>query len=156
MNYLILNLINLLESLEENSPEFNLLLEEVKIKIFSFTIKHLPFENKNLIDLYFNKFKPNKSEIFATTKNGGIIYKFYTPLRNEFNLPAYGNEGFLNVSYSIDDKTYIQKVRINSFGRVLELVDDPEEQIDYTKMNDDEFNELYNELLNEVLAIDAV
>lgn len=155
LNLLILNLINYIEFLE-CPPMIYILIKEIKIKIFGYFTENLPIFS-NEIKYNFSS-KIDYTKMLAEVEHGGIIYEYYRPVnKDDFCLPPYGTTSLLNVSFIGDDnKNYKQQVKINHAGRVLSIIGNPVEEIDFTQLSSDDSNsaydELYQSLIDEVLS----
>ena len=124
-DFLILNIINLLEINSSMSSALSLILKECKIKITRYTSLNLPIVKDNFCELEECNLKNLENEIFSD-KNGIEIKKRYYPYNNEYSLPEYGQTGIIKVVGEIitsPNKEYYQKVEIDHKGRVLRLIE---------------------------------
>ena len=123
-DFLILNIINLLEINSSMSSALSLILKECKIKITRYTSLNLPIVKDNFCELEDYNLKNLENEIFSD-ENGIEIKKRYYPYNNEYHLPEYGQTGIIKVVGKIitsPNKEYYQKVEIDHKGRVLRLI----------------------------------
>lgn len=152
-DFLILNIINLLEINSSMSSALSLILKECKIKITRYTSLNLPIVKDNFNELEEYYLKNLENEIFSNT-DGIEIKKRYIPYHNEYPMPEYGQTGIIKVIGHITtapNKEYSQKVEIDHKGRVLRLVDEPEiidKIVDNSQIN---YDDIYKTLLTQVL-----
>lgn len=152
-DFLILNIINLLEINSSMSSALSLILKECKIKITRYTSLNLPIVKDNFNELEEYYLKNLEDEIFSNT-DGIEIKKRYIPYHNEYPMPEYGQTGIIKVIGHITtapNKEYSQKVEIDHKGRVLRLVDEPEiidKIVDNSQIS---YDDIYKTLLTQVL-----
>lgn len=152
-DFLILNIINLLEINSSMSSALSLILKECKIKITRYTSLNLPIVKDNFCELEDYNLKNLENEIFSD-ENGIEIKKRYYPYNNEYSLPEYGQTGIIKVVGKIitsPNKEYYQKVEIDHKGRVLRLIGEPEiidKIINNSQIN---YDDIYKTLLTQVL-----
>lgn len=152
-DFLILNIINLLEINSSMSSALSLILKECKIKITRFASLNLPLIKDNFTELEDNYLISLEDEIFSDN-NGIEIKKRYKPHNNEFQLPPFGQTGIINIIGEIinsPNKEYRQKVEIDHKGRVLRLIGEPEiidKIVNNSSMN---YDDIYKTLLTQVL-----
>lgn len=152
-DFLILNIINLLEINSSMSSALSLILKECKIKITRYTSLNLPLVKENFIELEEGYLTSLESEIFSDT-NGVEIKKRYKPRNNEFQLPEYGQTGIITVMGEMiksPNKEYRQKVEIDHKGRVLKLVGEPEIIDRIVNNSAINYDDIYKTLLAQVL-----
>lgn len=152
-DFLILNIINLLEINSSMSSALSLILKECKIKITRYTSLNLPIVKDNFCELEDYNLKNLENEIFSD-ENGIEIKKRYYPYNNEYSLPEYGQTGIIKVVGKIitsPNKEYYQKVEIDHKGRVLRLIGEPkiiDKIVNNSQIN---YDDIYKTLLTQVL-----
>lgn len=152
-DFLILNIINLLEINSSMSSALSLILKECKIKITRYTSLNLPLVKENFVELEEGYLTSLESEIFSDI-DGVEIKKRYKPKNNEFQLPEYGQTGIITVMGEMiksPNKEYRQKVEIDHKGRVLKLIGEPEiidRIVNNSALN---YDDIYKTLLTQVL-----
>lgn len=152
-DFLVLNIINLLEINSSMSSALSLTLKECKIKITRYSSLNLPIIKDNFIELDENYLKSLENEIFSDS-NGIEIKKRYIPHNGEFCLPAYGQTGTITVIGQMSkspNKEYHQKVEIDHKGRVLNLIDEPEIIDKIVNNSSVNYDDIYKTLLTQVL-----
>ena len=152
-DFLILNIINLLEINSSMSSALSLILKECKIKITRYTSLNLPIVKDNFNELEEYYLKNLENEIFSD-KNGIEVKKRYYPYNNEYPLPEYGKTGIIKIIGHITtspNKEYCQKVEIDHKGRVLRLVDEPEIIDKIVNNSQINYDDIYKTLLTQVL-----
>lgn len=152
-DFLILNIINLLEINSSMSSALSLILKECKIKITRYTSLNLPIVKDNFCELEDYNLKNLENEIFSD-ENGIEIKKRYYPYNNEYSLPEYGQTGIIKVVGKIitsPNKEYYQKVEIDHKGRVLRLIGEPEIIDKIVNNSQINYDDIYKTLLTQVL-----
>lgn len=152
-DFLILNIINLLEINSSMSSALSLILKECKIKITRYTSLNLPIVKDNFNELEEYYLKNLENEIFSD-ENGIEVKKRYYPYNNEYPLPEYGQTGIIKIVGHIitsPNKEYCQKVEIDHKGRVLRLVDEPEIIDKIVNNSQINYDDIYKTLLTQVL-----
>ena len=152
-DFLILNIINLLEINSSMSSALSLILKECKIKITRYTSLNLPIVKDNFNELEEYYLKNLENEIFSD-ENGIEVKKRYYPYNNEYPLPEYGQQGIIKIIGHITtspNKEYCQKVEIDHKGRVLRLVDEPEIIDKIVNNSQINYDDIYKTLLTQVL-----
>lgn len=152
-DFLILNIINLLEINSSMSSALSLILKECKIKITRYTSLNLPIVKDNFNELEEYYLKNLENEIFSD-ENGIEVKKRYYPYNNEYLLPEYGQTGIIKIIGHITtspNKEYCQKVEIDHKGRVLRLVDEPEIIDKIVNNSQINYDDIYKTLLTQVL-----
>ena len=152
-DFLILNIINLLEINSSMSSALSLILKECKIKITRYTSLNLPIVKDNFNELEEYYLKNLENEIFSD-ENGIEVKKRYYPYNNEYPLPEYGKTGIIKIIGHITtspNKEYCQKVEIDHKGRVLRLVDEPEIIDKIVNNSQINYDDIYKTLLTQVL-----
>ena len=152
-DFLILNIINLLEINSSMSSALSLILKECKIKITRYTSLNLPIVKDNFCELEECNLKNLENEIFSD-ENGIEIKKRYYPYNNEYSLPEYGKTGIIKVVGKIitsPNKEYYQKVEIDHKGRVLRLIGEPEIIDKIVNNSQINYDDIYKTLLTQVL-----
>lgn len=152
-DFLILNIINLLEINSSMSSALSLILKECKIKITRYTSLNLPIVKDNFCELEECNLKNLENEIFSD-ENGIEIKKRYYPYNNEYSLPEYGQTGIIKVVGKIitsPNKEYYQKVEIDHKGRVLRLIGEPEIIDKIVNNSQINYDDIYKTLLTQVL-----
>ena len=152
-DFLILNIINLLEINSSMSSALSLILKECKIKITRYTSLNLPIVKDNFCELEDYNLKNLENEIFSD-ENGIEIQKRYYPYNNEYSLPEYGQTGIIKVVGKIitsPNKEYYQKVEIDHKGRVLRLIGEPEIIDKIVNNSQINYDDIYKTLLTQVL-----
>lgn len=152
-DFLILNIINLLEINSSMSSALSLILKECKIKITRYTSLNLPIVKDNFNELEEYYLKNLENEIFSD-ENGIEVKKRYYPYNNEYSLPEYGQTGIIKIVGHITtspNKEYCQKVEIDHKGRVLRLVDEPEIIDKIVNNSQINYDDIYKTLLTQVL-----
>lgn len=152
-DFLILNIINLLEINSSMSSALSLILKECKIKITRYTSLNLPIVKDNFNELEECNLKNLENEIFSD-ENGIEIKKRYYPYNNEYSLPEYGQTGIIKVVGKIitsPNKEYYQKVEIDHKGRVLRLIGEPEIIDKIVNNSQINYDDIYKTLLTQVL-----
>lgn len=152
-DFIILNMINLLEINSSMSSALALILKEVKIKITRYTSLNLPTVKDNFVEIEDNYLKSLEQEIFSN-ENGIEIHKRYMPYDNGFDLPKYPSTGTIIVAGTLandPNKEFRQKIIIDHKGRVLKLEGEPE-IFDKVVNNDNiSYDDIYASLLSQVL-----
>lgn len=152
-DFLILNIINLLEINSSMSSALSLILKECKIKITRYTSLNLPLVKENFVELEEGYLTSLESETFSDI-DGVEIKKRYKPKNNEFQLPEYGQTGIITVMGEMiksPNKEYRQKIEIDHKGRVLKLIGEPEiidKIVNNSALN---YDDIYKTLLVQVL-----
>lgn len=152
-DFLILNIINLLEINSSMSSALSLILKECKIKITRYTSLNLPLVKENFVELEEGYLTSLESETFSDI-DGVEIKKRYKPKNNEFQLPEYGQTGIITVMGEMiksPNKEYRQKIEIDHKGRVLKLIGEPEiidRIVNNSALN---YDDIYKTLLVQVL-----
>ena len=152
-DFLILNIINLLEINSSMSSALSLILKECKIKITRYTSLNLPLVKENFVELEEGYLTSLESETFSDI-DGVEIKKRYKPKNNEFQLPEYGQTGIITVMGEMiksPNKEYRQKIEIDHKGRVLKLIGEPEiidRIVNNSALN---YDDIYKTLLAQVL-----
>lgn len=152
-DFLILNIINLLEINSSMSSALSLILKECKIKITRYTSLNLPLVKENFVELEEGYLTSLESETFSDI-DGVEIKKRYKPKNNEFQLPEYGQTGIITVMGEMiksPNKEYRQKIEIDHKGRVLKLIGEPEiidRIVNNSALN---YDDIYKTLLTQVL-----
>lgn len=152
-DFLILNIINLLEINSSMSSALSLILKECKIKITRYTSLNLPIVKDNFNELEEYYLKNLENEIFSD-ENGIEVKKRYYPYNKEYPLPEYGQTGIIKIIGHIatsPNKEYCQKVEIDHKGRVLRLVDEPEIIDKIVNNSQINYDDIYKTLLTQVL-----
>lgn len=148
-NYLLIAMVNFLEDNSVFIPLVSLYAKEVRARATRNAILALPIVKTFSFDPIF--IIDNEVHEVLMEKDGGVIYKQYLPTNDSdsFKLPKIGTTMPLNVrGMTKDGKRFKALVEIDGIGKVKNILEEPTVE---GELNEDCFDDLYNEIMPDVL-----